>query len=108
MHGTRTGATGISPSGGKTIGTPSIYLHPKLLELSLYIYLFIYLSNKTKCILLSCLAEYVDRLQDLLFDGVLEELQLFQDSLKGLQVPDHLCTQFQSPDKSEAVAQHTI
>lgn len=102
MHGTRTGATGISPSGGKTIGTPSIYLHPKLLELSLS------LPNKTKCILLSCLAEYVDRLQDLLFDGVLEELQLFQDSLKGLQVPDHLCTQFQSPDKSEAFAQHTI
>ncbi|XP_052408653.1 uncharacterized protein LOC127953442 [Carassius gibelio] len=51
--------------------------------------------------------EYVDRLQDLLFESVLEQPQLFQESLKGLQVHDHLCTQFQRPEKSEAVAQHT-
>ncbi|XP_026114078.1 uncharacterized protein LOC113092627 [Carassius auratus] len=51
--------------------------------------------------------EYVDRLQDLVFESVLEQPQLFQESLKGLQVPDHLCTQFQRPEKSEAVAKHT-
>ncbi|KTG31493.1 hypothetical protein cypCar_00029642 [Cyprinus carpio] len=49
---------------------------------------------------------YVDQLLELLFDSVLEELKQFQDELKKLHIPEHLCTQFTRPEKFETVAMH--
>ena len=56
---------------------------------------------------LSPTAEYIDKLQDLVFNDVLDQPETYQDLLRQIPVPDHLCTQFYQPDKQEAVARHS-
>ena len=51
-------------------------------------------------------AEYIDKLQDLLFDSVLDQPATFQEFLKQTPVPADLCTEFYQPNKQEAVARH--
>ncbi|KAJ8369542.1 hypothetical protein SKAU_G00095700 [Synaphobranchus kaupii] len=50
---------------------------------------------------------YIETLQELLFERVVENPEPYQELLQQVYVPPPLCSQYDRPDKSKAVARHT-
>lgn len=54
----------------------------------------------------SCVLEYVTELMNLLFNEVIHDPAPFVAELKAVAVPRFLCSQYERPEKADAIARH--